>query len=345
MSTLAVATGATTTFNTMNTVAIERAIDQVQVLDFPIEIFSLVQQEATELTRAFIKFCRSVYTAKLTSDRKEWREGKESLAWDKSTANPYSKVGEWLVSIDPYNLELLDINTIKSLCCEKFKAVLDRLESERLTVVEVREEMKAINEATKKPKQPKPQIEWKTTPEGERKLTVNDIDADTGDLLESRFKNSGESVLSFFLRRLLEGKASQPIVQIEKPVPVQVEEIIKPADPLYRVRVLGDEDYEWCYNCKLVKSPEPPINNWYVFISEEGIKLKVVGEDEFASMDSISIGAKVRIVSNNPHAGCCGEIVGENGNLWKVLLDKDKQLEDTELHILVHVSKELVELA
>lgn len=61
-------------------------------------------------------------------------------------------------------------------------------------------------------------------------------------------------------------------------------------------------------------------------------------------MDELGIGSRVEIISNHCRMGECGEIVGENGNLWKVLLDVHKQQEDVALHIPVTVDKNAVRL-
>ncbi|MBG1267768.1 hypothetical protein [Nostoc sp. WHI] len=49
----------------------------------------------------------------------------------------------------------------------------------------------------------------------------------------------------------------------------------------YRVRQLGEEDYIWIKNCRLVEIPSPPITNWYVFHSPTGERLQVRGVDDF----------------------------------------------------------------
>lgn len=122
-------------------------------------------------------------------------------------------------------------------------------------------------------------------------------------------------------------------------VPTKIESV-----ELYRVRQLDNEDYIWLQNCQLLKEPNPPINNWYVFASPDGAHIRVAGDDEFASMQQIGIGAKVKIISNHPRCGEVGEIVGMNGNLWKVMLDIHKQQEDVALHIPVTVHSNCIEL-
>ncbi|HYW18737.1 MAG TPA: hypothetical protein VE956_05365 [Nodularia sp. (in: cyanobacteria)] len=173
------------------------------------DIFSDLQQQVQQMTRAFIQMCLSAYLAKQTCKRSEWKAIEESLEWTAITATPYAKVGEFIVEIELNNLDLLDCNTIKALCCDRFKPILERLKSERLTVAEVRQEMAAINKSMKKEKRPQGILEWKRAKTGERSLIICVNDAEAGAEFEGRFKSSCLP-LPWFLRRLLR---QQPVQQ------------------------------------------------------------------------------------------------------------------------------------
>lgn len=141
-------------------------------------------------------------------ERKQAREQKkqieQSYGWTPSVINFYAKLApHFPENID--NLFSLDFNTIKSLCCEKFNPILERLEGDRLTIVEVREQMREINQANKQPKQPAPALEWKRSKGGDRSLTIRLNDAEAGDEFEAKYKASGQP-LPLFLRSLLRGQ-------------------------------------------------------------------------------------------------------------------------------------------
>jgi hypothetical protein len=205
------------------------------------EIFSQIQQQAQNMTRAFIQMCQTVYFAKLTCKRTELKAIQESLEWTATTATSYAKVGEFIAEIEPSNLDLLDCNTIKALCCDKFQPILERLKSERLTVAEVRQEMTQINKSMKKEKPPQRLLEWKRGKTGERSLRSASLsliiclqDAEAGAEFESRFKASCLP-LPFFIRNLLRQQPVQPdmnwqpgseesVAQMEEKLP-QAEEI------------------------------------------------------------------------------------------------------------------------
>lgn len=53
----------------------------------------------------------------------------------------------------------------------------------------------------------------------------------------------------------------------------------------YRVRLLGEDDYIWVENCRLVEIPKPPMTNWYVFQLPSGERVQVRGVEEFQSSD------------------------------------------------------------
>ncbi|MDZ8104705.1 MAG: hypothetical protein RM338_03655 [Nostoc sp. DedQUE12a] len=55
----------------------------------------------------------------------EWQQARELLQWNTHTANAYLKIGQWIadLKINSYNLELLDTNTIKTLCRNKYLEV------------------------------------------------------------------------------------------------------------------------------------------------------------------------------------------------------------------------------
>ncbi|MBD2695256.1 MULTISPECIES: hypothetical protein [Anabaena] len=198
------------------------------------EIFSQIQQQAQQMTRAFIQMCQTVYFAKLTCKRTELKAIQESLEWTATTATSYAKVGEFIAEIEPSNLDLLDCNTIKALCCDKFQLILERLKSERLTVAEVRQEMTQINKSIKKEKPPQRLLEWKREKTGEETLIICLQDVEAGLEFESRFKASCLP-LPLFIRDLLRQKPVQPdmtwqpapkesVAQMEEKLP-QAEEI------------------------------------------------------------------------------------------------------------------------
>ncbi|NDJ20993.1 hypothetical protein GS682_04900 [Nostoc sp. B(2019)] len=192
-----------------------------------------LQSSAAVLTRAFVSFCQSVYVARLTSDRPEWRETKESMGWAGSTATPYVHVGEWLGEIDPSNLELLDIKTIMALCNNKYLSIIERLKSDRLTVAEVREEMKAINKETKKPKEPPKVLEWKQSKRGDRFCIIRLEDPLAGAEFENHLKSSRQP-LPLFIRSLLQRNTApdtclEKFGETETIAPNQFAQVMEPA--------------------------------------------------------------------------------------------------------------------
>jgi len=182
-------------------------IDQAIFIDQ--DIFSDFQQQVQQMTRAFIQMCLSAYFAKRSYKRPEWKAIEESLEWTATTATPYAKVGEFIVEIELSNLDLLDCNTIKALCCDRFKPILERLKSERLTVADVRQEMAAINKSMKKETRPQGLLEWKRAKTGERSLIICVNDAEAGAEFEGRFKASCLP-LPWFVRHLLRQEPVQP---------------------------------------------------------------------------------------------------------------------------------------
>lgn len=184
----------TYTSDLITTLAADNQIDQ--------EIFRDLQKQVQQMTRAFISMCISAYLAKATCERSELKAMTEALEWTGSTLTPYAKVGQYIVGIEVSNLELLDCNTIKALCCEKYKPILERLKSERLTVAEVREEMKNINQSVKK-EQPAPRVlEWKRRKTGEHSLIIRLEDVEAGREFEAKLKES-TLPLPLFVRNLL----------------------------------------------------------------------------------------------------------------------------------------------
>lgn len=173
------------------------------------QICDQIQKQAQEMTRVFIQLCQTVYFAKLTCKRTELKTIQESLEWTGTTATSYAKVGEFIADIEPSNLDLLDCNTIKALCYEKFQPILERLKSERLTLAEVRQEMTQINKSLKKEKPPQRLLEWKREKTGEGTLIIRLQDVEAGLEFESRFKASCLP-LPLFIRNLLRQQPVQP---------------------------------------------------------------------------------------------------------------------------------------
>jgi hypothetical protein len=181
-------------------------------------LLTQLQQQATELTRAFISFCQKVYVAKITSDRNHWKDARESLGWTATTTTPYLKVGEYLTGIPEENLESLDIKTIISLCCDKYRPILEQLQQERLTVQEVRSRMSEINAQLKQEKPPLPAMEWRRAKTGDRSLLIRLEDPEVATELEAKFKQSCLP-LPLFIRELLKGagvnfsSTAKPVVE------------------------------------------------------------------------------------------------------------------------------------
>ncbi|MFB2768584.1 hypothetical protein ACE1AT_04735 [Pelatocladus sp. BLCC-F211] len=206
-------------------------------------LLNQLQQQAAGLTCAFIGFCQSVYVAKLKSDRTQWKDARESLGWTSSTATPYAKVGEWLADVPEYNLELLDIKTIMSLCCDKYRPVLEQLQQERLMIQEVRSRMSEINAQLKQEKPPKPVMEWRRAKTGDRSLIIRLEDPEAATELETKFKQSCLPLPSF-IRELLKGESvnARPVVEgalVQPPVGNIAKQTIQIGD---RIKVIHSDD-------------------------------------------------------------------------------------------------------
>jgi hypothetical protein len=181
------------------------------------DLLTQLQQQATQLSRAFISFCQGVYAVKLTCGlqaepdpslgRVQWKEVLLKLGWTSTTATPYLKVGEYLTGIPEENLELLDIKTILSLCCDKYCPILEQLQQERLKVQQVRSLMSEINAQLKEQKPPKPVMEWRRAKTGDRSLLIRLEDPEAATELEAKFKQSCLP-LPLFIRELLKGAGS-----------------------------------------------------------------------------------------------------------------------------------------
>jgi hypothetical protein len=165
--------------------------------------------------------------------KKQLREIEEAYGWKPNFVNSYAKVGEQLPE-NIANLRLLDFDTLKSLCREKFQPILERLEGEPLTIVEVREEMAEINKALKKPKEPPKQLEWQQSKWGEngdRRLVIRLEDADTGVAFEKQYEQSGEISVAIFIREMLQRPTAteQSAAMAAQPVAI-FEALIQPTE-------------------------------------------------------------------------------------------------------------------
>jgi replicative DNA helicase len=52
----------------------------------------------------------------------------------------------------------------------------------------------------------------------------------------------------------------------------------------FKVRQIGIEDYVWVEGCKLVSLPNPPVKTYYLFVTPNGDRITVAGDDEFEVM-------------------------------------------------------------
>ncbi len=275
----------------MTTLPLERTIQQGATPNFSenlldsddISIYGEMLNECLRsLTGAFLTACDAArllkskfdlaQTGSTVKERKQARldrqEIQERYGWTANLVNSFSKVAESLSVVeDVQNLELLDINTLKSLCSDKFAPIVEQLKSDRLTVVEVRGQMTDINKALKEEQQsqPKPMKQWRRTKEGRRFLDLNGIDADTGDEFDAKYKYSC------------------------MPLPLFIRDLLRQWKPdTYVVRQMGEEDYVWVEGCKLLETPVPPVSLWYVFENKSGEKLRVAGDEEFQLMSKVS---------------------------------------------------------
>ncbi|MEA5581057.1 hypothetical protein VB620_06850 [Nodularia harveyana UHCC-0300] len=185
--------------NISGAISMHRLADKDQIDQ---DVFTDLQKQVQQMTRTFINMCRSAYSAKLNSNRAELKAMQELFGWTGSTLNPYAKVGKYIAEIEISNLDLLDCNTIKALCYDKFQPILERLKSERLTVAEVRQEMAEINQEVKKDKPPQQILEWKKRKTGEHTLIICLQDVETAREFETRLKAS-QIPLPLFIRSLL----------------------------------------------------------------------------------------------------------------------------------------------
>lgn len=285
---------ATLAANAMNTITFDNQVNQLSqpnnFLNQEVDFLPLVQEQMLEITRGFIGLCQMVVAAKPVKGdtnrqyAKTWKEGIEGLGWLSSTIAPYAKVGSYLIGIEEYNLELLDINTIKAICCDKFQPIIERLKEERLTVVEVREEMLDINRAIREAKKadPPPVFKWEKNKFGQDRLVIFLEDADAGRDFVRQLRESQKPLPLFFREVMRRPKVEDLITPVADDIQQIVkEEVVAPLTPTYRVRQIGVEDYIWIEGCTLVKNPNPPQSHWYIFKAPDDQIIRVVGEEEF----------------------------------------------------------------
>ncbi|MCC5616353.1 hypothetical protein LC605_15000 [Nostoc sp. CHAB 5836] len=191
----------------MTTLPLERPIEQGAIANSSKSFLTQILEQATQATRSFLQSCKNIWEAKQLP-KSEWDEIKQMLGWNNHTANPYIKIWEWISDskVSPYNLELLDINTIKSLCSDKYLDIWYQLQSSRMVVKDVRALMTDINKSLKVAKKPLKVLEWeqnKYGEDGDARLIIRLEDRDTGVELERQFKESGKVSVSLFLKELL----------------------------------------------------------------------------------------------------------------------------------------------
>ncbi|MCC5619432.1 hypothetical protein LC605_31105 [Nostoc sp. CHAB 5836] len=191
----------------MTTLALDQAIEQGAIANSDKSFLTQILEQATQATRSFLESCKNIWEAKQLP-KSEWDEIKQMLGWNNHTANPYIKIWEWISDskVSPYNLELLDINTIKSLCSDKYLDIWYQLQSSRMVVKDVRALMTDINKSLKVAKKPAKVLEWeqnKYGEDGDARLIIRLEDRDTGVELERQFKESGKVSVSLFLKELL----------------------------------------------------------------------------------------------------------------------------------------------
>jgi len=191
----------------MTTLPLERPIQQATTLNSSKSFLTEILEQATSATRSFLRECKNIWEAKQLS-KSEWREIKQMLGWNNSTANPYIKVWQWIsnLKVNTYNLELLDINTIKSLCCDRYLEIWHQLQSARMVVEDVRRQMADINKSDKALKKPPKALEWEQNKYGDdsdARLVIRLEDPIIGVELEKRFNESGKVSVSSFFKELL----------------------------------------------------------------------------------------------------------------------------------------------
>jgi hypothetical protein len=170
----------------------------------------------------------------------ERKEVEKCFGWTSNLVASYSKIFEYIPE-EFHNLLSLDINTIKSLCAEKFRPIIEQLQSDHLTILEVREKMSEINKTTRKPKKPKSNVEWLTGKQGERSLAIRLDDQETGLEFENQLKAS-TLPLPLFMRSLLKleiPNAPEPPPQEPEPEPepITVEPVATiPADTQAKIK-------------------------------------------------------------------------------------------------------------
>lgn len=179
-------------------------------------------EASSTATRSFLAQCQKLFEIKQLGTE-QWKEAALILEWTSHTANAYLKIGKWIdnLKINTYNLELLDINTIKTLCCDKYLDIWYWLQSQRLAVTEVRISIRDINKQLRKAKEPPKVLQWENN-NGEPRLTIRLEDEDAGLEFEREFKKSGKVCVSFFLRELLR----RPTLD-EQLIPQQQEDYIE----------------------------------------------------------------------------------------------------------------------
>ena len=164
-------------------------------------------ESVTRAIRDFLMQCKYAWSAKRLP-KAEWENIKQVLGWNSQTATPYIKVWQWIsdLKINADNLELLDINTIKSLCCDRYLDVWYQLQSKRMVVGDVRSLMADINKSLKKSKEPPKVFEYQQSKygeDGDGRVIIRLEDATTGAELERQFKQSGKLSLATFFKELL----------------------------------------------------------------------------------------------------------------------------------------------
>jgi hypothetical protein len=207
----------------MTTLTLDRAIDQGAIANFSenflgddLEVLeALLQQHLTELTRVYRKCVETAYLVKTRFEnaaisgnpktRRDSKAEKEQMldrrGWTSSVISSLGNVADWLIEIQPENLELLDLKTIEALNKDRFASIRDRLHSECLTIVQVRKEMSTINKALKPPEEPAKEFEWDRAKDGSRYAVVQ-LDAQVGGEFEREMKQYGEP-LALFMREML----------------------------------------------------------------------------------------------------------------------------------------------
>lgn len=208
----------------MSTLASAHRIEQGAIANFPktfsdIDIFASAELFAAELqeaTTVFLKACQSAYILKAEFDKfvddpkerkilaQQRQQIKEQYGWSNNLVASFAKIADSIVEIEDSHLNLLDINTIKAVASPKYDSVRERMECDRLTVLEVREEMAIINKSLKKPKKTPEVLEWQTDKDGIARLVIRLEDEEAGKELERQYHESKEACFAFFIRELLQ---------------------------------------------------------------------------------------------------------------------------------------------